>query len=552
MTPSQQKVNVVPATEPWWSFPVSIRQDAAGTHVRVAWRRLILLLLGTGVAAWLALAAAVFLWVKYQRGFSDVQIGYILFPHRWKEYGKARGDFYIEQAKEEIADQNWVQAIHHLRVGVAASPSNTEGRLVLSQFFTIIGRIELAQRTLVEGLPYARDDTEYLKSLFGFLLQYQEDDEVRRIATELLPATPTVTPRNQLIALAAATANFYRGAYDAAEKLIADYSILQTKDGRMLSARIGWERGNREQALAQLKRYTTEFPEDEEFYNQLAAYNRELGDFAAVAKFAFLRELANPRSASARIDLIQAYRNNNNTDQVRRAVDEFVADFARDVAALTLLANAGTENGDPALARRIYDHLKGRQLETDAAGLMVMEAHVVAGEFRAALDFALELSQTRPEWMQKFLGVVNGLQAVAYFGLGQREDGELFLSHFMSQPNLRAEHFTAIANRLVAIGAKEPARKVLAHAVETNLRNQAALTRLIDLDLDRPPSAELAANLKRLLAMRRPAPDVLQKARHRLGSDRFLFVAGRDELLAAVQEAIDHSPAPVVSRAAAE
>lgn len=547
MIPSQQKVNVARATDPWWSFPISVWQDAAGTHVRIAWTRLLVLVLGAFLGAWITLPTGVYLWVKYWRGFSDVKFSYIILPNRWKEYGKARGDFYIKQAKEEISDQNWADAIHHLRVGVAASPGNTEGRLILSQFFTIIGRIEMAQKTLVDGIPYARDDKEYLKSLFGFLLQYQEDDEIRRIAAELLPAQPEASDSNQIVALASATANFYRGAYDAAEKLINDYGILRTKDGRMLMARIEWERGSRDLAIKRLKEYTREFPEDEEFYNQLATYYRELGDFAAVEKFAFLRELANPRSAGARIDLIKAFHRNNNRTRAQLAIDDYVDDFKQDAVALTMLANVGTENGDAALARRIYDLLRKQRLDSDSAGLMVIEAHVVAGEYRAALDFATELGQARPEWMQKFLGVVNGLQSVAYFGLGQREDGELFLSHFMAQPNLRTEHFTAIANRLLAVDARDAARRVLVHAVTANSRNQGALTRLVDLDLEQRPTEDLLANLRRLVTMRRPDLDVLQKAKEKLGSDRFLFVPGREELLATVQDTIDRSPVPITS-----
>lgn len=541
----KQKVNIVPSTQPWWSFPVTIHQEADGTHVKVEWARLGLMLLVFAVSAWLLTVGGMFIWVKYFRGFDEARIVDILLPNRWPDYRTARGNFYIKQAKREISEQKWVEAIHHLRVGVAAAPSNTEGRLVLAQFFTLFGRIELAQRTLAEGLPYATENTEYLKSLFGFLLQYQEDDEVRRIATELLPATPLVNDRNQLVALAAATAHFYRGNYEAAEALIKDYELLRTKDGKLFQVRIEWERGHRDTALEQLKGYAKEFPEDQEFYTQLAAYHRELRQFAAVEKFALLRELANPRSAAARIDLLQAYRLNNNTSQYQRGIDSLLRDFPEDRTALLSLANFGTENGDAALALRVYRHLQDKSMDTDAAGLMVAEAHIVAREYRAALDFILELGRSRPEWLQKFLGVVNGLQAVACYGLEQREDGDLYLSHFLGQPNIRTEHLTAISNRLIAIGARAQARRVLAQAVATDLRNQTALTRLVELDLERAPTDELIANLRRLLTMRRPSPELLHTARARLSSDRFLFVAGRDDLLGAIQAVLDHGPAPV-------
>lgn len=515
-------------------------------HVQIAWKRLGLLLLATAVAAWLLMGGVVFLWVKYWRGFSEARIVDILLPNRWSGYRVARGDYYVRQAKQEFAQQRWAEAIHHLRVGVAASPSNTEGRLILAHFFTIAGRIELAQRTLVEGVPYAADDFEFLKTLFGFLLQYQDDDEVRRVAVQLLPAKPVLSERNQLIALAAASASAYRCDYDAAEKLIADYQLTHTKamDGRLLSVRLDWERGHHTLALERLKGYLAEFPGEDEFYNQLTSYSRELGREAAVEQFALLRSIANPRSTAARIDLLRSYRRADRT-KYDREIESFFRDFATDHTGLLLLGNLATENGDAPLALRVYQHLKHREMESDAAGLMVAEAHLVAHDYRAALGFIIELGRARPEWMQKFLGVVNGLQAVACYGLDQREEGDLYLSHFLGQPNLRAEHLSAIANRLIAIDARPQARRVLAQAVALNPRNQPALALLIELDLERAPSPELVANLHQLLTMRRPPIALLQKARTRLSSDRFLFVAGRDELLTAVQTALDRGPAPV-------
>jgi hypothetical protein len=119
----QPKVSHASApAQPWWTFPISIHHEADGAHVHVAWRRLGLLLLLSAIFAWFAMAGGIYLWLKYYRGFTDVRIGYICFPNRWPEYSAARGNFYIKQAKQEIAAQKWAEAIHHLRVGVAAAP----------------------------------------------------------------------------------------------------------------------------------------------------------------------------------------------------------------------------------------------------------------------------------------------------------------------------------------------------------------------------------------------------------------------------------------------
>lgn len=538
-----------PTPRSFWRFPLAVQKDANGLRLQIEWGRLALLLAVLAVIAWLALAGTVFLWVKYQRGFSEVRFLDIVQPYRWGEFRVARGDFYIREAKTELTEQHWGEAIHHLRVGVATSPSNTEGRLLLAHFFTIAGRLELAQRILREGIPYSSDNPDFLKALFGFLLQYQEDAEIERIAADLLPPKPALSERNQLIAVAAANAALYRGHFDRAGQLIRDYDLEGAKsiDGRILAARLDWERGNPEAAIRKLKAYTTRFPGTEEFYTQLVKYYRDMGQESEVEQFALLRAIANPGSTAARLDLLRTYLRHHDSAHFERELTSLLANFDDNLSALLAIANFGTEIGDPSIPSRVARRLRETQRDADACILMVAEAHIVAKEYQAALDFLAEAGRTHPEWLKKFFGIANGLQAVAAFGLGQAEEGELYLSHFLSLPNLRTEQLTAVANRLIEVDAKPQARRALLQAIALNERNQTALARLVEIDLDRAPTDELIANLNRLLEMRRPALSLLRKAQARLNSDRFLFVEGRDATLDAIQAAIDQVPASVPS-----
>jgi len=525
------------ASKPWWAFPITISNRAADgeIHLQVAWGRLAVFLLLATIVAWFSMVGSIFLWLKYYRGFSDVRIGYIALPNRWSEYSTARGNFYIKQAKQEIADQKLREALHHLRVGVGAAPSNAEGRLILAHFYTLLNRIELAQNTLVQGLPYTKDNIDYLKSLFGFLLQYQEDNEILRIAAELLPAQPVINDRNQLIAIAATTANLFRGNYEAAEALLKSYELYRTKDGRLLTARLEWENGHRDTALTHLRIYTHQYPNDEEYYTLLVTYHRELGQFAEVEKYSLMRELISPNSAAARVDLLQDYKRNHNDEMFQRTVDSLLRDFANNPAGLATLSNFASNHGEPAVALRVYRHLVEHNLEADGAAILVAEAYIVANNHSAALDFIGEVGRARPEWLEKFRSNITGLQAIAYYGLGHHEESELYLEQLLKAPNLRTVNLSAIANRLIAVGAKEQARRVLAQSIATNPRNQTALALLVELDLDRSPSDELIINLRRLMTMRRPSQQLLQTACSRLSSDRFLFVSGRNELLGSIQ-----------------
>jgi len=563
-TPRPNPPPVAPAAEPWWSAPIELRRTAGGVQVRIRWTRLLLLLAGLAVAGWIGTATGLFLWVKYWRGFTAAQFTDILLPNRWKGYAVARGNFYIEQAKTEIQNRKWGDAIYHLRVGVGASPENTDGRLTLAQCFVLFDRVELAKRVLLDGVVYNRDNLAYLRALFGFLLRYQEDADVMRIARELLPPQPVVTERNQLIALGAAEAHFFRGNFAAAEELVTQFDLLRAKDGQLLKAQIDWDRGNRDAALDRLRARVRETPADDDYYNQLAGYYRPLGRADELERFALLREIGNPRNAAARIEMLRLRQPKAAPAEFQRSIDQFLADFGDNANALLDLGNFAIEIANPALARRAFDQCVAKGLDAGSTAVMAAEAQIAAGDPRAALAFVQELNRDHPEWFARYQGILNGMQAVACYALGQRSDGDLYLTNFLAQPSIRSEFFVgnflgrpggrsgflvALANRLLAAGAREEARRVLAVAESSDPRNQTAITQLIELDLQLGRSDDLALNLHRLLTMRRPSPALLRTAQTLLSGDRYLFSPERDELLEGIGAALAADPAGV-SRAA--
>jgi hypothetical protein len=87
----------------------------------------------------------------------------------------------------------------------------------------------------------------------------------------------------------------------------------------------------------------------------------------------------------------------------------------------------------------------------------------------------------------------------------------------------------------------EEALRVLARAVEADPRNQAALTRLVELELELDRLEALAAHARRLMALRRPSADLLRAVHHALGSDRLLFSREARDAYAAVSRALEKS-----------
>lgn len=524
-------------------LPLSLRRTAKGWQVQVQWPRLgvfavILLLLG-----WLGLAGAGYLFVKYQRGFTDVKFTDILFVRR-QAYRTSSGDFFIKTAKAQMKADDLANAFMSLKIGVSKNPANKEGRILLAQFYAALWhRPDIAQKTLLEGLPYQGNDTGYLQLLFSFLLQREEDARVIEVCKNLLGNDRSLTPRNQLIATAAASACYFRGNYDQAEDFMNAYGLQGTREGRLLVARITWERGSKDKALDQLNQLASEFPADEEIYSQIVSYLRAAGRYNDARRTSLLRSIAYPADARARIDLLYALHKEGDSDAVRSNAADIFQDFPDSSEAMLALADFAANTGDTALAQKIYDYTKTRKLDADGTALMLVESNIVAKKYQDALNLVGNLLKTNPDWAKRYYVVLNGLQAIATYGLGDPNSAQLFLNNILMRSDVRADNLIAISKRLIEVGARTQARQVLAQAVKTDPLNQAALTGLVQLDLDLDNTDTLAANIRTLMTMRKPPKELLLLAYRKLGGDLFLFAPGRVALLQDLRATIAASPA---------
>jgi Tfp pilus assembly protein PilF len=521
-------------------YPLSLRRTDKGWQVQIYWGRLLLSFVLLACLGWIGTMSAAYAFVKYQRGVTELRyVDMLLLPLHWRTYQVTRGDASIRTAQEQLKAQKYREAFTNLRIGVAKSPANKEGRMLLIQFYSVWRRPDLAKQTLLEGLPYHQADKNYLKLLFSYLLQQQDDEQVISLAKDLLKEDRALTERNQLIALASASASFFRGNYDRTEDILHVYGLENTRDGRLLSARMEWERGRKDAAIDHLRQLTSELPKDEEIYIQTVSYLREAGREAEVRRESFLRSLGNPNDARSRIDLIYSLHKEGNETAVKANVEEILHDFANNPAALMALADFAANTGDAALARRIYEYSKLRRFDYEGAGLMAIEANIVSGQYQAALELVRDLLKENPSWNRRYASVFNGLQAIAHYGLGDAESAQLFLNNFLNQTTIRAENLVAVSKRLLAVGAKSQARQVLVQAVKSDPLNQSALTSLIKLDLELNNTDTLATSVGQLLAMRKPSVEILDAAYRKLGSDLFLFAPNRSALLTNLRGAIE-------------
>jgi thioredoxin-like negative regulator of GroEL len=498
------------------------------------------------LVAWLGAACSAYLFVKYSRGFSEVKFTHmLLMPWRLDEYREARGEFLIGQGNIELKDQKYREAFYSLRVGVALSPKNREGRMLLAQFYVAWQRPDLARRILLDGLEYNQGDIEYLKALFAYLLQQQSDFELVTITTGLLATagpTPQIDERIRLIASARATALFFRGNYDEAEDTLTRFRLDEAPDGKLLLLQIEWERGEQSMVLEQMEALTTKFPTYEQIYTQYATYLREAGREDDLRRLCVLRQIRFPDRPRPRIDLLYLLdKTKGDEERMQADIESIFENYPKNAELLLALADFAANTGRPALAFRIYNHCKANNLSWEGSALMTVEAHIVAKDYQAAIIAARQMLKDNPEWGKRFYSVFNGLQAIANFGMDDVSSAQIFLNNFLNQSGVRADNLVAVSNRLMGVGAKTEARQVLDQAVRSDPLNQSAIVGLIKLDIEIGNGDELAVNVRTLLAMRKPPRKLLGSAYESLGSDRNLFASGRTALLDDLKKTITAS-----------
>lgn len=509
--------------------------------VRIHWRQLAILGVLAANAIWLTAALGVWLFVKYRRNFPDVRYVDLLLPSRWPAYRINEGNYYIAHADELLRKGEVNAALHQLRAGVARAPANARGRNTLAELYLACRRPDLARELMLDGLPHLPDDSAYLQSTFSLLLELQEDTRLLEVAERLL-ASPARTSIHSIAATYAATSAYYRGNYDHAEDLIGRHHLRDTPDGVTLLARIEWERGYPELALLRLNHLLERQPGYDGARALLAGFYRELGRAGELETAIIERLVSDPLAPAPRIDYLNLHHRRGNQARLERDAEAYLAQFQHDFPALLLLADFAANMGRPALARRVQQIFTDCRENNGAPALLVAEAHLVAGEYQAALALIADYTRDYPEWTRQFGPVFNGLQTVALYGLGKRDESRLHLDHLLTQKNLRAENLIAVSNRLAALGARDLAISALGRAVEADPLNQAALTNLLRLEIDTGNLAVLPDHLERYLKTRKPSREILSRAYTALGSDRNLFLPGQPGLLVSLRQTLAAAP----------
>jgi len=500
---------------------------------RFLWGRIVALFTTLVLIVWMALAGFVYFYFKYYRDYEEMTVGKA-FAMPFDRVGHVRmvGDYNIKKAREYMELKQPEKAFKSLQVGVARSPKNLDGKMLLALFYVLgFNRYDYAIQALDSGFPEAKENPEYVSMYIKIMLEQAEDRKLVNVCTRLLEMGVNNRESRLNIAMALATVYALHGSYAKSNEYLQKYGLDKSAPGLVRIAKNYWEQGLRDDAINTLKNNINVVNDKESIYSLLMSFYNIMGDYDTARQYAVLRSIENPLSVRQRVDYLKLLSKSGDKADAAKQIEVVFDQYKNDSKSLMYVANFAAVEGNIDLMRRIYDTALQRNYPIAPFCLLYLETMLSLGDYKGAAAFSEDIMHEKPLWSKRYEDVLNCLRAVAYYASGNPNMSEILINEVLKRGTVPVKTIIATSRRLEALGATNLAYKMLDGAVEKEPRHQLALTRLVQLEIKIGNSSDLDKNILKLLQMRRPPKELIEDARENLGSDKFIFANDREKII---------------------
>lgn len=539
----------------WWGLAAIRRKPPGPRKLRVRWFRLTGAITGLAAACWLMIAVGLYFWFVFGRQFEDEKFqDVLLLPFHWPpfhtaEHDRKMGDYFKKMADWHLKEGHLEEAFKDYRLAVMKTPDNLGARTRLADFTYMTDKnLDHYFDLLEEGIPYAlaSDPNNYIDTYFLNLKQAplaNRTERLEAICRKYLAQDLSNQRVRDIFALNLANVLIDEGHFDQAEDIISQYKLDRAIDGVMLTSRLLWERGQLHGAIAYVEKNLPRFKYSDWLLRLLSRFCLDVGDLDKAHQYIRMRTVANPGDVSPRIELLNIYAKTGDTASVHREVEDIIAHFRNDQQAMIALGNFATNQGDVALALRLYQlaQERDRQLRLAAQksdfsvgtfALLAAQTYLTVHDYKNTLLFLDQINKDNPEWLIPANRLIfDSIRAVADVGVNNNTEAEMYVNKLIESSNTHPDNLLLIANRFLSHGAPDFAQRLLAEANRMDPHNQAILAQLISVNLQLGYSENMDKNIHLLLQTRRPPAELLYDAYRQLGSDHFIFIADREKLL---------------------
>jgi tetratricopeptide (TPR) repeat protein len=532
-SPSAAPQKNKPKTYPvWLGFAQRELTDRGSMRIRIRWTRVLVLLLVMGILAWTGKTVGLYYFFREIREFKEVSfVDMIAFPINRGSVRVQQGDYQVEQGKAALEREDYRRGFSLLREGVARSKANLEGRKLLAQIYAG-WRPDLAADILREGVEYGKEDVDFMRMMVMLMLREKQDDDLLKLTAELKrEELPEAVER--ILAVGRLRAAMNNGRFDIAKEVFDTSNIASTLDGLLLGTELYMRTDREEEATEVLLSVINARPDGnlEPIYSKLVTVYKARGMYDEAREVALELTIRNPLEWRPRIRLIDVLSSSGRIERRDREINALLQRHRNDEQAMIALAQLAATYGNVAAASRLYELALENGYDLSLFSLTLAEALVAAGEYQRAVDLCNELVEEDPGWLINSAVTFNGIRSLAYYGIGDRELGNLYLRNFLDAEGATMTVLFEVAKKFREFGLPEKAMVILEEAYRRDNRNEVILSQLIDVEMELGAFFAVDQHLKQLFKLRRPNYDLLEDIHDRLRSDRFLFTRERRELL---------------------
>lgn len=517
-----------------------------GVRYHPFWPRIWKIGVGAILFLYLALSSLLYFRERYMRGIDDTRwpnmFLYFFSDQAKQEHLQAKGDHYIEMAKDALKREDYGEFAKYIGTGAGLSQSNLEGQRLCADLYFAFGRTDDAYTILEKSLAHAKKDRDHFRNYLRRCFLLDQDQRIIRCA-EAYMDDPEVDPGIQAdLRVAYAQANFLRGYFEVATDFVRKRRMDLTLEGYTLLCQISWERGDRKGAIDRLADAVKTFPGADSLRAMLARWHKENGDLAAARDCLSLLIIRDPDAYSPRVQGLYLLPGEENRAKRAKLVDQILADFPTNEGALLELGQYANDTADAGLSERLLRHATDNRFPSRPKFLLThVETLTNAGKNKEAIAIVDELFQrnAKDQWFAEMRVTFDSLRTIAYYADGQPDIGAINLKKVMDARNTPPQLLVAIGRKLVQVKRFQEANNTLIAAHLRYENNQALLLQLVKMKVENEEmSDDLEVYLRRLMGTRRPPQEVLTKAYERIASDRFLFSEGRESLLRDITESL--------------
>lgn len=543
-----EKNKIVGGSKPNYSYALAGLakrvQNPNGTwSFKILWGRVFIASILFMALLWGAISSAIYCIFKYGRDYDEMTFYQALIaPLDMQAHRERIGEYNARKAKEYIKERKYREAYMSLANAVGRSPKNIEARQMLAEFNLSFGRPDIALEIMEVGLIYATENTKYIRLYMRLLIDQNEDKRLVLVAERLLSKGNIKNP--EVVAyLAMSLSSIYalHGNYDKSKEYLVKYKLDKTLPGILRLSKNEWEQGNRDAAIKVIADNFDYAHNKEPLYSLLVNYYTVMKDLDKARQYSMLRSIENPFSLEQRMEYLNLLKKSGDVENLKADLDKLFNQYKNNNKGMLYLANYAADNGDVELMRKIYDTAITNNFSIAPYCLLSLETMLTNGEYKAASDFAEEILKDKPMWIKRYEDVLSCLRAIAYYGIGNNNMADILLRDVVKRGTCSPKVLVATARRLDNLGGTLMAHRLLENTVDRYPRHQLALARLVQMEIKIGNSTNLEKHVLKLLQMRRPSRELIEDARRKLASDRFIFTRDRGRILAEIDGLIKNN-----------